>query len=183
MNDRSVPPPDGLRPFYVMEIHGRAKQLEAEGRSICYLVSGEPGAPPAPKVREAVAGVLDQPQNYTHFAGIAPLRQALSRYYADQHGIDVTPDEIIATTGSSGGFVLAFLAGFAPRAKIAVTRPGYPAYLNALEGLGYRPVEIPLTAEGGWRLSGADIEAAYAREAFDGLLFASPANPTGAAVT
>lgn len=184
MNDRPAPPPpDGLRPFYVMEIHGRAKQLEAEGRSICYLVSGEPGAPPAPKVREAVAGVLDQPQNYTHFAGIAPLRQALSRYYADQHRIDVTPEEIIATTGSSGGFVLAFLAGFAPRAKIAVTRPGYPAYLNALEGLGYRPVEIPLTAEGGWRLSGADIEAAYAREAFDGLLFASPANPTGAAVT
>ena len=184
MSDQpSTAPTGGLRPFYVMEIHGRAKQLEAEGRSICYLVSGEPGAPPAPRVREAVASVLEKPQNYTHFAGITELRQGLSRYYADQHGIEVSPEEIIATTGSSGGFVLAFLAAFASGAKIAVTRPGYPAYLNTLEGLGFRPVEIPLAAAGAWRLTGADIEAAYAREKFDGLLFASPANPTGAAVT
>jgi aspartate/methionine/tyrosine aminotransferase len=75
------------------------------------------------------------------------------------------------------------LSAFPVGARIAVTRPGYPAYLNTLEGLGYRPVEIALTAAGAWRLSGADIEAAYAREPFEGLLFASPANPTGAAVT
>jgi aspartate/methionine/tyrosine aminotransferase len=184
MNEHPMPPATGgLRPFYVMEIHGRAKQLESEGRSICYLVSGEPGAPPAPRVREAVAAVLHRPQMYTHFAGISELRRGLSRYYADQHGIEVTPEEIIATTGSSGGFVLAFLSAFPVGAKIAVTRPGYPAYLNTLEGLGYRPVEIPVTAEGAWRLSATDIEAAHARERFDGLLFASPANPTGAAVT
>lgn len=184
MNDLpTIPPTGGLRPFYVMEIHGRAKQLEAEGRSIRYLVSGEPGAAPSPCVREAVAAVLERPQNYTHFAGIAELRRGLSRYYADQHQLDVAPEEIIATTGSSGGFVLAFLAAFQPGARIAVTRPGYPAYLNTLEGLGYRPVEIPLSAAGEWRLSGADIAAAHARDKFDGLLFASPANPTGAAVT
>ncbi len=176
-------PTGGLRPFYVMEIHGRAKELEAGGRSICYLVSGEPGAPPAPKVRKAVAGVLDLPQNYTHFAGIAELRRGLSAYYGRLHGVDVNPEEIIATTGSSGGFVLAFLAALAPGARIAVTRPGYPAYLNTIEGLGYRPVEIPLVAAAGWRLSGRDVEAAYRREPFDALLFASPANPTGAAVT
>jgi aspartate/methionine/tyrosine aminotransferase len=173
----------GLQPFYAMEIHARAKRLEAAGQSICYLVAGEPGAPPAPRVREAVRGILDEPQTYTHFAGQAELRQALAQYYADQHSEDVDPNAIIATMGSSAGFILSFLSGFALGAKIAVTRPGYPAYLNTLDGLGFRAVEIPLTAEAAWRLTGADIEAAYERERFDGLLFASPANPTGAAVT
>ena len=64
-----------------------------------------------------------------------------------------------------------------------MTRPGYPAYLNTLDGLGMEAVEIPVTAQAGWRLTAADVEAAYRREKFDGLLFASPANPTGAAVT
>jgi aspartate/methionine/tyrosine aminotransferase len=185
MHDQLPPaaPATGLQPFYAMEIHAQAKRLEAAGRSICYLVAGEPGAPPAPRVRDAVRAVLDEPQNYTHFAGQAELRQALSRYYADQHGVDVDPNAIMATTGSSAGFVLSFLSAFAPGAKIAVTRPGYPAYLNTLDALGFGAVEIPLTAEAAWRLTGADIEAAYRREPFSGLLFASPANPTGAAVT
>ncbi len=85
--------------------------------------------------------------------------------------------------GSSAGFILAFLGAFAPGAKIAVTRPGYTAYLNTLYGMGFRPVEIPVSARNGWHLHAADIEAAYAAEPFDGLLLASPANPTGAAVS
>jgi aspartate/methionine/tyrosine aminotransferase len=85
--------------------------------------------------------------------------------------------------GSSAGFILAFLGSFEPAAKIAVTRPGYTAYLNTLYGMGYRPVEIPVSAADGWHLTPAAIEAAFAREKFAGLLLASPANPTGAAVT
>lgn len=177
------PPATGLQPFYAMVVHARAKKLEAEGRSIAHLLVGEPGAPPAPRVREAVRAVLDRPQNYTHFAGTMELRQALATYYADHHGVAVAPGSVIATMGSSAGFILSFLAGFGRGAKIAVTRPGYPAYLNTLDGLGFSAVEIPLSAASGWRLTGADIEAAFARERFDGLLFASPANPTGAAVT
>ena len=126
---------------------------------------------------------LDAPQMYTHFAGLPELRAALAQYYADQHDVAVAPDSIIATMGSSAGFILAFLGAFAPGAKIAVTRPGYPAYLNTLSGMGFHPVEIPVTAANGWHLSAADIAAAHAREKFDGLLLASPANPTGAAVT
>jgi aspartate/methionine/tyrosine aminotransferase len=173
----------GLRPFYAMEINALANREEAAGRSVMHLEVGEPGAPPAPAVRAAVAAALDQPQRYTHFAGQVELRQALADYYRTQHGATVDPDSIIATMGSSSGFILAFLGGFAPGAKIAVTRPGYPAYLNTLDGLGMTAVEIPLTAASGWRLSAADIESAYRSEPFDGLLFASPANPTGAAVT
>ena len=173
----------GLRPFYAMEINALANREEAAGRSVMHLEVGEPGAPPAPAVRQAVAAALDAPQRYTHFAGQIELRAALVDYYRAQHGAAVDPESIIATMGSSSGFILAFLGGFAPGAKIAVTRPGYPAYLNTLGGLGMLAVEIPLTVASGWRLTGEDIERAYKAEPFDGLLFASPANPTGAAVT
>lgn len=173
----------GLRPFYVMEITARSKQVEASGRTVMHMESGEPGAPPAPRVREAVAAALDEPQKYTHSAGQIELRQALVDYYRTQHRAEVDTESLMVTMGSSSGFILAFLAAFGRGARIAVTRPGYPAYLNTLDGLGMQAVEIPVTASAGWRLTAADIEAAYRREKFDGLLFASPANPTGAAVT
>jgi aspartate/methionine/tyrosine aminotransferase len=165
-----------------MEILARAKALEAAGREISHLELGEPGAPPAPRVLEAVARALPDAQRYTHAKGSAELRQALVDYYRDRHGVSGDPERIVVTMGSSAGFILAFHTAFRPGAKIAVTRPGYPAYLNTLDGLGFRAVEIPVSAEADWRLTGADIEAAFARESFDGLLFASPANPTGAAV-
>lgn len=173
----------GLRPFYAMEINALAGREEAAGRRVLHLEVGEPGAPPAPAVRAAVAAALDDPQRYTHFAGQIELRRALGDYYRAQHGVEVDPEAIVATMGSSSGFILAFLGGFAPGARIAVTRPGYPAYLNTLDGLGMTAVEIPLSAASGWRLTGKDIEQAYKAEPFEGLLFASPANPTGAAVT
>jgi aspartate/methionine/tyrosine aminotransferase len=172
----------GLMPFHAMEILARAKALEASGRSICHLEVGEPAVPPAPRVIEAVARALPEAQRYTNSKGTMELRQALAAYYESLHKVGVDSESILATMGSSSGFILAFLSAFAPGAKIAVTRPGYPAYLNTIFGLGYEAVEIPLSAEAGWRLTGADIKAAYARERFAGLLFASPANPTGAAV-
>jgi aspartate/methionine/tyrosine aminotransferase len=184
MTDTSPSPAGlGLQPFHAMEILGRAKQLEAAGRSICHLEVGEPGVPPAPAVLDAVRMALPEAQRYTNSKGTIELRTALAQYYLSQHEVMVDPENLVATMGSSAGFILAFLAAFAPGAKIAVTRPGYPAYLNTLDGLGYRAVEIPLTAVSGWRLTGAEIEAAYRAEPFAGLLFASPANPTGAAVT
>jgi aspartate/methionine/tyrosine aminotransferase len=172
----------GLRPFHAMEILGLAKALEVGGRSICHLEVGEPSAPPAPRVLEAVAAALEGPLGYTHSKGQAELRRALADYYGVQHCVEVDPELIVATMGSSSAFILAFLGAFAPGARIAVTRPGYPAYLNTLDALGFRAMEIPLHAANGWRLTAADVEAAFSREPFDGLLFASPANPTGAAV-
>jgi aspartate/methionine/tyrosine aminotransferase len=172
-----------VEPFHGLEINALARRLEADGRDIAFLEQGQPAAPPAPRVIEAVRAVLDGPQMYTHFAGMRALREALAGYYADQHRVTVAPDSIIATMGSSSGFILAFLGAFRPGARIAVTRPGYTAYLNTLYGMGYRPFEIPVSAANGWHLSVADIEAAHAAEPFEGLLLASPANPTGAAVT
>jgi len=170
----------GLRPFHAMEINARARRLEELGRSICHLEAGEPGVPPAPRVREAVAAALDSPQGYTQSKGMLVLRERLARHYAERHDVRVDPESIVVTMGSSSGFILAFLGGFAPGARIAVTRPGYPAYLNILAGLGFAAVEIPVAAADGWRLSAAALVEAYRQSPFDGLLFASPANPTGA---
>ncbi|MDP1730050.1 MAG: aminotransferase class I/II-fold pyridoxal phosphate-dependent enzyme, partial [Devosia sp.] len=122
------------------------------------------------------------PLGYTHSKGQAELRRALADYYRVRHGVEVDPELIVATMGSSAAFILAFLGAFEQGARVAVVRPGYPAYLNTLDGLGFRAVEIPVASANGWRLTAADIQAAFAREPFDGLLFASPANPTGAAV-
>lgn len=174
---------DGLMPFFAMDILKRAKALEAQGRTICHLEVGEPGAAPAPRVLEAVAKALPQPQGYTNAKGLIELREGLAQYYVRRHGISVDPDLILATMGSSAGFILAFHTAFRPGARIAITRPGYPAYVNTLLGLGFGIAEIPVTAANDWRLTGAQIAAAHARQPFDGLLFASPANPTGASVT
>jgi aspartate/methionine/tyrosine aminotransferase len=173
---------NGLRPFLAMDILKRAKAIEAGGRSVCHLEVGEPGTPPAPRVIEAVAKALPQAQGYTNAKGLTELREGLAAYYQDHHGVAVDPDSILCTMGSSAGFIIAFHAGFPPGARIAITRPGYPAYVNTLLGLGFSIAEIPVTAANGWRLTGADIAAAHASAPFDGLLFASPANPTGAAV-
>ncbi len=173
----------GLAPFYSLEINALARRLEARGRDICFLEQGQPAAPPAPRVIEAVRAVVDRPQPYTPFAGVPALREGLARYYAEQHRVTVAPDAIMATMGSSAGFILAFLGAFAPGARIAVTRPGYPAYLNTLAGLGFSAVEIPVTAGEGWHLTPEAIVAAHGRQPFDGLLLASPANPTGAALS
>lgn len=179
MTDAAQP---DLMPFQAMEILKRARALEADGHSICHLELGEPGAPPAPRVLEAVARALPEPQGYTNAKGLIELRLGLSRHYARQHGVEVDPELILATMGSSAGFILAFHAAFRPGARIAITRPGYPAYVNTLSGLGFAVEEIPVAAENGWHLTGEAIAAAHARRPFEGLLFASPANPTGAAV-
>lgn len=174
---------DGLMPFFAMDILKRAKLLEVQGRTVCHLEVGEPGAPPAPRVIEAVSRALPEPQGYTNAKGVTDLREGLACHYERQHGVRVDPELIVATMGSSAGFILAFHSAFKPGARIAITRPGYPAYVNTLIGLGFGVAEIPLSAGNGWRLTGADIAAAHARQPFEGLLFASPANPTGASVT
>ncbi len=173
---------DSLLPFLALEIFAKAKQLEAQGQKIYHLEVGEPGGNPAPKVIEAVMKALPSPQTYTHAKGNIELREALCDYYALHHGVKIDANNIVITMGSSSGFLLAFLGAFETGSSIALTRPGYPAYLNILNGLGFKPVEIALSAKNQWRLSANDIEIAYKKEPFEGLLFASPANPTGASI-
>lgn len=169
-----------LQPFHAMEVLARAQELEAEGRHIVHMELGEPSAPAAPVVRDAVRAALDAPQRYSNSKGAPELRTKLADYYRTQHGVEVDPARIFVTMGSSSGFILSFLAGFEHGQKIAVTRPGYPAYFNIIRALGFGLVEIPVSADQNWQLTPEQLRDAHVAEPFDGLLFASPANPTGA---
>ncbi|RST80687.1 aminotransferase class I/II-fold pyridoxal phosphate-dependent enzyme, partial [Aquibium carbonis] len=132
-------------------------------------------------VREAAARAAREGRiGYTDALGLRSLRQAIAAHYADHYGVTVPPDRIVVTTGSSAAFNLAFLAMFDPAERVAITAPGYPAYRNILKVLGLEAVEIDL-AGAGW-LTAERLEAAHARWPFQGLLFASPANPTGSII-
>ncbi|PWB89475.1 1-aminocyclopropane-1-carboxylate deaminase [Methylocystis sp. MitZ-2018] len=183
----NVPLPPSRRsqiaPFMAMDVLRDAKALERAGRSIIHLELGEPGVAAPRRVREAAAeslahGVI----GYGEALGDAPLRDRIARHYRERYGVDVTPDRVIATTGSSGGFLLAFLAAFDPGARIAVTAPGYPAYANILSALGLEPVLLDVGHETRFAPTAAMLEAAHRGGKLHGALFMSPANPTGAMI-
>jgi aspartate/methionine/tyrosine aminotransferase len=107
------------------------------------------------------------------------LRERIARHYRDAYGCDVSPDRIVVTTGSSGGFILAFLAMFEPGDRVAVTVPGYPPYRHILTALGCEPVLIETTNETRHALTGEALLAAHRKAPLKGVLVGSPANPTG----
>ncbi len=170
-----------VEPFHAMDVLARANAMRAAGRSIISLAVGQPSDPAPRIVRDAAAQALAKGSiGYTDALGRADLRQAISKHYRDHYAVDVPVARIIVTTGSSAGFNLAFLAMFDPGDKVAITVPGYPAYRNILRTLGIEVVEIDL--EGAAFLTGEKLEDVHRREGLKGLLFASPANPTGAVI-
>jgi len=121
------------------------------------------------------AGRID----YTSALGIASLRERIARHYRDSYGCAVNPERIVVTTGSSGAFILAFLAMFEPGDRVAVTVPGYPPYRHILTALGCEPVLIETSSETRHALTGEALLAAHRRTPLKGVLVGSPANPTG----
>lgn len=170
-----------VEPFHAMDILAEANRLKALGMPVISLAVGQPFDPAPTLVREAAARALrDGRIGYTDALGRADLRQAIAAHYAEHYGIEVSPARIAVTTGSSAGFNLAFLAMFDPGDRVAVAAPGYPAYRNIMKALDLEVVEIEL--EGAAYLSAAHLEAAHAEHPLRGVLFASPANPTGAVI-
>jgi aspartate/methionine/tyrosine aminotransferase len=163
-------------PFYVMRVLAAAAQRRAQGRPVFDLSAGQPATSAPSAVRLAAHHALDHDRlAYTGAAGLLELRIAIAGHYAERYGLSVAPASIITTTGSSGGFLLAFLACFRPGDTVVVTRPGYPAYRNMLVALGCLIVEVDTGDRFALRV--ADLEALNVRPA--GLVLASPANPTG----
>ena len=182
----SLPKPSrraAVAPFMAMDVLRQARRLEQAGRQIIHMELGEPGAPAPLLVREAAAAALrDGRLGYGEAMGDAVLRERIARHYAEHYGVEVASDRVMVTTGSSGAFLLAFLAGFDAGARIGVVQPGYPAYANILEALGLSPAPIEVGAETRFAPTVELIEAAHRRERLDGLLLMSPANPTGAMI-
>lgn len=168
-------------PFAVMEILAAAKARRAAGKDVIILCAGEPseGAPAA--VRERAAALLKLGDlGYTEATGTPDLKAQLARHYRDAYATEVPADAIAITTGSSGAFLLAFLAAFEHGDRVALARPGYPAYANILTSLGCEVVDLPCGPEQRYQPTVAQLEQ---EGPLDGLVLASPANPTGTMVT
>jgi aspartate/methionine/tyrosine aminotransferase len=173
-------------PFEVMAILDRVAALRAAGRDVLSLCAGEPagGAPADVRGLAAEAHASGDPLGYTGPLGTAELRLAIAEHHRRWYGLDVDPASVAITTGASGAFVLVFLAAFDAGDRVAVVRPGYPAYRNLLHALDLEPVEIAVRAETGFRLTAEALDAAVAAHGpIAGLVLASPANPTGAMVS
>jgi aspartate/methionine/tyrosine aminotransferase len=178
----SLPPSrrSAVEPFLVMEVMRAAIDREQAGGRVIHMEVGQPGAPaPTPVIEAARASLADGRFGYTEALGIRALRARIARHYGEAYGLDVSPDRIAVTTGSSAGFNLAFLSAFDAGDRIALTAPGYPAYRNILSALGLEVVEIETHAETRHVLTPEMLAAAHAKKPLRGVLIASPANPTG----
>lgn len=167
-----------IAPFYAMEVLKAANDREAAGDDVLHMEVGEPGGGSPRLVLEAAEKALRSSRiGYTEALGIRPLRERIARYYEEVHDTVVDPSQIAITTGSSGAFVLAFLAAFDPGNRVLLTTPGYPAYPNILKSVGVSPEILETGPE--TRFQPTPRLIAAAGPAPDGLLVASPANPTG----
>ncbi|WP_407122327.1 pyridoxal phosphate-dependent aminotransferase [Bradyrhizobium sp. STM 3561] len=167
-------------PFMVMDVMAAAARIEAAGGHVIHMEVGQPAAgAPRTAIAAAHAALEAGRIDYTSALGIPSLRERIARHYRDTYGCDVNPERIVVTTGSSGGFILAFLSMFEPGDRVAVTVPGYPPYRHILTALGCEPVLIETTNETRHALTGEALLAAHREAPLKGVLVGSPANPTG----
>jgi aspartate/methionine/tyrosine aminotransferase len=170
-----------IPPFIVMDVMRAANARDAratssDGRAI-HLEVGQPGTPaPQAVIAAAQAALASHPLGYTEALGIPPLRERIARHYRESYGLEVDPARVVVTAGSSGAFLLAFLAAFEHGERVALADPGYPAYRNILVALGIEPVSLVADIEHKFQPTPALLDRAGA---LAGLIVASPANPTG----
>jgi aspartate/methionine/tyrosine aminotransferase len=167
-------------PFIVMDVMAAAALAEQEGRRVVHMEVGQPAAP-APKVaiKAAQSALVGGRIGYTETLGIPSLRVRIARHYGEAYGLSLDPARVAVTTGSSGGFILAFLALFEPGDRVALANPGYPPYRHILSALGCEPVLLTTGPDTRWALTPEALIADHRRKALAGLVVASPANPTG----
>jgi aspartate/methionine/tyrosine aminotransferase len=167
-------------PFMVMDVMVAAARLEAQGRRIIHMEVGQPAAAaPATAIAAARAALSSGALGYTETLGVASLRRRIARAYRDWHGLEIDPQRIVVTTGSSAGFSFAFLAAFEPGDRVAMALPGYPPYRHILTALGCEPVGIETTAQMQWSITGESLLAQHRMRPLSGVVVGSPANPTG----
>jgi aspartate/methionine/tyrosine aminotransferase len=170
--------PVQIDPFHAIAIGELAYKLAAAGRSVIHMEYGQPstGAPSA--AIAAAHRVLDSdPMGYWENPG---LKERIAQSYAEQHEVGILPEQVILTCGASPALVLALNTLFAPGARVAIARPGYVAYRNTLKALHIVPVELECGDAERFQLTAAALAALD--PAPDGVIVASPANPTGTVI-
>ncbi len=162
-------------PFIVMDVMEAARAAEAQGRHVIHMEVGQPGTPAPEGALGALAGAMrEDALGYTVALGLPALRSRIARLYRDWYGVDLDPARVIVTAGSSGAFLLAFTALFDAGDRVGLGDPGYPSYRQILKALSLAPVGLPARAENRLQPVPADLP-----DDLDGLIVASPANPSG----
>ncbi|GAA6182114.1 aminotransferase class I/II-fold pyridoxal phosphate-dependent enzyme [Shimia sp. NS0008-38b] len=163
-------------PFIVMDVMEAARQAEEGGRHIIHMEVGQPGTAAPQGARDALAGAMSQGAlGYTVALGIPELRTRIAQLYGEWYDVDLNPSRVIVTPGSSGAFLLAFTALFDAGERVAIGAPGYPSYRQILKALSLQPLDVQTAPENRLQPVPDDLRALD----FDGLMVASPANPTG----
>ena len=171
-------------PFIVMDVMAEAARIEAAGGHVIHMEVGQPAAPaPRTALDAATAALASGRLQYTEALGIPSLRARIARHYAETYRLQIDASRIVVTTGSSGGFILAFLALFEPGDRVALANPGYPPYRHILTALGCEPVLIDTAAESRHALTPEALIAVHRAKPLQGVVVASPANPTGTMIT
>jgi aspartate/methionine/tyrosine aminotransferase len=169
----------GVTHFLAMEVLERALELEAQGRDIVQLAIGEPDFPtPAPIVRAGTAALERGRTRYTHSLGIAPLRDAIAARFSKDYDVDLDPERVVVTVGSSSALLLVFAALLDPGDELVVTDPGYPCYPNIARAVGAVPKLVPVRPESGFAYDPDDVRRAVT-PATKAIVVNSPSNPTG----
>ena len=167
-----------IQPFLVMQVLAAANARHAAKGDVLHLEVGEPsGGAPEAAIAAARAALDGAALGYSEAFGLRPLREAIAGHIEASYGIAVPPRRVAVTLGASGGFILAFLAAFDAGSRVALADPGYPAYRNILQALDIEVVPIAATADNGFQPTPAELDRLPGR--LDGLIVASPANPTG----
>jgi aspartate/methionine/tyrosine aminotransferase len=172
-----------VAPFMVMDVMTAAARIEATGGRVIHMEVGQPAASAPQTAIAAARDALGGHIAYTEALGIPSLRARIARHYAEAYNVSVDPSRIVVTTGSSAGFILAFLTMFEPGDRVAIANPGYPPYRHILTALGCEPVLLETDAASRWAVTPDALRDAHRQKPLHGVLIASPANPTGTMMT
>ncbi len=171
-----------IAPFHVMDLLARARAFETQGRSMIHMEIGEPDfVSPAPLIEAAQQALREGHTHYTPAVGLAPLREAISAFYAEQYKVDVAPERIVITPGASGALQLVLGVLVNPGEQVLMADPGYPCNRHFVRMVEGEPVGIPVGAETEYQLT-AEQCAEHWQSNTVAVMLASPANPTGTLV-
>jgi aspartate/methionine/tyrosine aminotransferase len=169
----------GIDPFIVMDVMREANVRQASGENIIHMEVGQPATPAPKAARDRARKALEGERlGYTDALGMPALRERIARHITERYGVAVAPERVVVTSGSSAGFVLAFLALLDVGDAFGLPSPGYPCYRQILKALGVRPLLVETSGQGRWMPTATDVDRLAASGAA-GLLLASPNNPTG----
>ncbi len=168
-----------IKPFIVMDVMARAEELEKQGEDIVHLEVGEPDFDTPAVIREAALAAMSSGKtHYTHAMGLLELRDEICAYYRREYGVDITPDRVMVTSGTSPAMLLMMIAILETGDEVILSNPHYACYPNFIRAAGGLPVEVRTLPEDGFQYRPDDIRKALSKRT-RAIIINSPSNPTG----